>query len=347
MIKTIMLICSITFSGVLFAGNIIDVYGIDDKQSKEIIKKYGKQIDEIEQSMQLAIRDSTKPGYDEKKLQAIFTKREKFMDAIKKKKGYLMIDMQTIFYPDKKNQYTTIEVISKDEPQRLRYITPRIKENNYQNKGDIIDKMEEYTQTTIDLIFTNQLESKLGSCPVYHCSGGFNHPKLKPYLAIFNEGVSQHKQMIIDTLVKDPNPERRASAAFLVGHFANPNEIISILLPSVNDQNNGVRNNAIRVIAETMTKAKIHDIDPEPFLALLDSPYTTDRNKSLAVLFQSAESKTAKIKIKQQSGQKLINLLKLKQPNNHDMAYVLLKKISGKNYGEHDIKSWQKWLASA
>ncbi|MFA5960575.1 MAG: hypothetical protein WC785_08655 [Tatlockia sp.] len=41
----------------------------------------------------------------------------------------------------------------------------------------------------------------------------------------------------------------------------------------------------------------------------------------------------------------LLALLQLKQPNNHDWAYLLLKKISGKNYGAYNLSAWEKWFA--
>ncbi|WP_332248013.1 HEAT repeat domain-containing protein [Legionella tunisiensis] len=70
---------------------------------------------------------------------------------------------------------------------------------------------------------------------------------------------------MIDTLNNDPDPSRRAAAAFLMGHFKDPNEIISLLMVHVNDRDSGVRNNVMRVIAATMFKANIAPIDVVPF----------------------------------------------------------------------------------
>ncbi|WP_019217962.1 hypothetical protein [Legionella tunisiensis] len=78
----------------------------------------------------------------------------------------------------------------------------------------------------------------------------------------------------------------------------------------------------------------------------MTSPKTTDRNKALSVLAKAAESRDDK-NYYSKGGDKLLAILKLKQPNNHEIAYIILKKISGKNFGENNIDAWKKWLESA
>ena len=105
-----------------------------------------------------------------------------------------------------------------------------------------------------------------------------------------------------------------------------------------------MKNNAIRVIGETMNRANISNINMVPFLNLLNSPYNTDRNKALYVLLAAAESPSSKKLIIQQGSRNLLAMLKLKQPNNHDISYQLLKKISGKDFGEYNSIAWEKWI---
>lgn len=40
----------------------------------------------------------------------------------------------------------------------------------------------------------------------------------------------------------------------------------------------------------------------------------------------------------------LVEMLALKQPNNHDFAYRILKQVSGRDLGEHAVESWRAWL---
>jgi hypothetical protein len=143
-------------------------------------------------------------------------------------------------------------------------------------------------------------------------------------------------------LNEEHNPTRRASAVLLVGHFTDPKEIINTLLPYINDEDSTVRNNSMRVIATTLVKAKRLTLDVRPFLELLNSPYLTDRNKALFILYNlsiSARVRAACIK----SAVRLVALLALKQPNQHDTAYLLLKQISGQDFGEHNVPAWRQW----
>jgi hypothetical protein len=329
------------------AKDIVDLYGIDDEQSAQIIKKYAKQVGELETLIMKEVIKMNKEGKESKKIKTILLKKYHLIEKIKNEYGLYFVDFQTIFYPQEKNLYTTIEVVSKNQPQRQRFITKRDPSKTNSVQDDLINKMISFENMHFQLIFNNDLNLKEQSCPVYHCLTGFNHPKLEPYLKIFNTGAILEKKLIEDTLNKDPSPQRRAAAAYLVGHYRDPKEIISVLTPHVDDSDEGVRNNVIRVIGATMGKAKIRQIEVMPFLRLLDSPYTTDRNKALYVLLQAAESDLAKDILIQKGKDKLLALLQLKQPNNHGGAYTVLKKISGQDFGDTNIKAWEKWFSKA
>jgi hypothetical protein len=93
-----------------------------------------------------------------------------------------------------------------------------------------------------------------------------------------------------------------------------------------------------------MSKAGSLSVDVAPFIALLDSPYTLDRNKSLMVLSEVAKKNKYQQEILQKSQDKLIQLLALKQPNNHEFAYKILKEISKKDFNEYDTEAWRLWL---
>lgn len=338
----------------------IDVYGIDSKQAEEIKTRYGQQIRNIEFAINSAIESSIKKAITSKTLQLdnikpphgynqLKKKREALLNQIKKEQNLLFVDASTIFYMPKNVAYTTIEVVSRAHPELLRYTSPHIRPKKSHTPSDLIDKMYEFDHLSMMLYSNNELEEKDTSsknCPVYHCVMNFSHPRLKPYLSLFNEGVIKEKSLILNTLKNDPDQERRGSAVFLLGHLKDPHEIISRLLPYVQDKDSLVRNNSMRVIGETMRKAKIYDIDLKPFLALLHSPITLDRNKSLYVLNAAARLPVAQKIIAQQSGEVLLQLLQLKQPNNHDLTYKLLKRISNKKWKDQDVAAWKQWLTS-
>lgn len=346
--RTLFFLLFLFYSNISSAINAIEIYGAEDKVSEIILKRYIKEIETVESELDKERLAETITGKENtKKIDTLNAKETLLQEKIKKDGQFLFVYIHTTSYPTEKTSYTTIEVVQKNQPERLRFVNPETPINNVPHTLDLIDKMIEYNELGDKLAATHQLDPYDYSCPAYHCVYGFTHRKLKPYLQIFNAGALNQRELILDTLNKDMNPERRATAAFLVGHFTDPKEILSILLPHVNDNYAVVRNNVMRVISATMSKAHISDINVEPFLDLLNSPYGTDRNKALGTLFEATASKSAKEIIIQKGKENLLALLRLKQPNNHEYAYLILRKISGKNYDEYDIKKWEDWFSTA
>lgn len=325
----------------VYAQHIMDIYGANSSKSTAIIQKYFKKITEIERN----VLDLSKLSEDE--YNVLKKNKKQLIHLLMQEGNFLYVDFNTVFYQDTPNIYTTVEVIEQKDIDRLNFVTSLSSVDKYSSKTtpDLIDSMTDYLNLGMDLYF-NKLTVEDDKCPVYHCTIGFDHPKLKPYLMTFNRGAVTQKQLILDTLRHDQSSERRAAAAFLVGHFQNPHEIIKILLPCLYDQNPQVRNNIIRVIGTTMKTAKIYQIDALPFVKLLNSPYETDRNKSLYILIEIANLPVEKEKIIKNGRFILLKLLALKQPNNHDEAYKLLKIISNKSYADTDIIAWQNWALS-
>jgi hypothetical protein len=312
-----------------WANVVIDVYGVAPIEAQPIIKKYGKSVRTIE--MQLAhVYDDSNHGIEHPdQLTALYQKKRKLIQAIQKEEHFTFVDIQTVTYPNKTDIFTTIEIIPNTHTERLQFVHHPTSMPHKSTKHDLITEMIDYHQKAIRLLMTQQIDLKDNSCPVYHCAVPFTHPSIKPYLSLFNDGMDKNKSEVIDALNHDSDPERRAAAAFLIGHLKDPHEIVNLLAPHINDPNTTVRNNVLRVIGETIWRAKIHDIDARPYMALLDSPYVTDRNKSLIILYTLADDTQGKKQIAANNHGKLEALASLKQPNNHDMAVQILQKING------------------
>ena len=250
--------------GCLLTSNImarpivgIDVYGVDAKQAQEIKTRYGKQVrniefaidSSIESSIQKALASKTldlnniKPMHGYNQLQK---DRQALLDQIKREQNLLSVEAATIFYMPENIAYTTIEVVTQAHPELLRYITTQSRVRKAHMLPDLVDKRNEFDKIAMMLYTEGKLEGKDEDkkyCPVYHCTFNFENPRLKSYLTLFNQGVKKEKTLILNTLKKDSDPERRAAAVFLLGHLNNPHEIISLLIPYVQDRDQGVRNN--------------------------------------------------------------------------------------------------------
>ena len=348
MIKIVLLIVGLVTS---MSASAFDVYGVSELESKKIIKKYGKDIEEFEATFDTAMSDMAagKGGSGgtpaQKKVSQL---RLELTDKLIKDNGYLFVDFQIVTYPDEKNKaYLTIEIIDKKHPERLRFInTDPSQDKKSAHPHDVIDDMLAYEVLVSNLMLEDEA-ANIAPCPVYHCTLGFKNPKLAPYLKTFNNAAVNEKALILNTLNHDPSAHRREAAALLIGHFQDPHEIVSVLSHHISDKDETVRNNVMRVIGATIRKAKLTDIDVTPFLDALNSPYTTDRNKALYVLFTAADHPAAKPVIAKKGGANLIAILSLQQPNNHDWAYLILKKVSNKDFGTTNLSAWRTWLSSA
>ncbi|MDF1758504.1 MAG: HEAT repeat domain-containing protein [Legionellaceae bacterium] len=321
---------------------IVDVYGVDEKTAAQIEKSYAKHVSIIEnKKMLLTVKHGTKQ-FDSKELDKLKSQKLALIENIKKKWGFSHVDFQTINYFDGKDIYTTIEIVQETQPERLKYINKQAN-HTLSEKNDAIQKMHKYSQLYQDILITNKYNMLENECPVYHCAMDFSLPEFKPHLVMFNNAAIHDQKTIIDTLKNDPSYIRRGAAAFLIGHFSDPKLILSTLAPSINDNDAYVRNNIMRVIGATIAKSEITDINAKPFIEMLNSPHVTDRNKSLYVLYGISSNKNGKKQILQYGTKPLLSLLRLKQPNNHKIAYLILRRISGKELADTDIQGWEKW----
>ncbi len=335
-------ICSATWASI-----IVDVFGVDEQTAARIKQIYAAQVRSIEGAKIRAISSlENDEDYNPKKTEEIISKQQKLINSIQNKYDFAFVEFHTISYPNNEDAYTTIDIVTKDDLHRLKFINEHT-DKDYSQSNDIIQKMIEFQTIAMGIAMNNELPKTDSKCPVYHCITSFSHPQLQPYLKIFNTASSKEKKLILKTLKTDPNPERRGAAIFLLGHFKNPKEIIKLLIPKVNDENVLVRNNAMRVLGSTIASAKLYNIDAQPFITQLDSPYVTDRNKALYVLSELMQSEKAKKQILANAKEKLVKILYLKQPNNHDFAYAILKNISEQNYDDTNFKEWTKWAKSS
>lgn len=344
-------VVGMVFSYAVLAHHVVDFYGVDAKEGAPLLQKYRQRIIGLQDAV-LAASDNphTTPAQ-----WAHLSEVEKDLKRdIMKEGAFAAVGFDTIRYQPPSPIYTTLEIIKKNQPTRSHYLEhPKTNEvaiatptKDTLVDQDVIAAMQVYTQKAVTLFLAGQLPKQGDRCPVYHCAFAFQHPQLKPYLEVFNTAAIQKKNVILAALRDDPDSERRAAAVFLIGHFRDPHEIVRVLLPYINDTSVAVRNNTIRVLSETVRRANIMTVDVHPFLALLDSPYGTDRNKSLDMLLALSVSKSARRVLLEEGRTPLLAMLALKQPNNHDVAYLILKQISGKTFAENDSKAWEHWFTT-
>ncbi|MBA2322280.1 MAG: HEAT repeat domain-containing protein [Deltaproteobacteria bacterium] len=180
-------------------------------------------------------------------------------------------------------------------------------------------------------------------CGALHCLFGFAHPELASYRSRFDEGVPGREEAIGEVLVRDPDPERRAAAAFLLGHSREPAVVVPLLLRGLTDGSSKVRNNVLRVSGQIASRDA--SFDPAPFLRALALPVVTDRNKALVALATLAvRDKAVARSILRAAPDEILASLALAQPNNRDAALEILRAASGRTDGSCDVDRWKRWV---
>lgn len=343
-IKTLCLLI-LFFSSSVFSNPFVDVYGTDEETANKIVQKLGDDIHKLAQSAVNISSDN--PG--DSKVENIAAAKKKIIAGINEIKDFYSISFSSVDYYDNR-LFTTVEVIEKNDHKRLSYFknfsTKNTKEKfkTDKNLDQLLAEWVSYEAIGSTLIQKKGSFDTLKNCCFYHCLYGFEDEELKPFKKIFEREVPRNKRKLIETLRLDPDEDRRAHAAFLLGHIKEGSELINILTPSMLDPSAHVRNNVMRVLGSTLIAVKPSNFDMLPVIKMLDAPILTDRNKALFMLMGLSDNPKHKRYIIQNANKALMTALKMKQPNLHGNVHALLKKMSQKDFGERDYIAWQNWL---
>jgi hypothetical protein len=246
------------------------------------------------------------------------------------------------FKPHGMEWYVTLDVVEpEDAGRRLRF--GRAPTTELGDVDGLVAAWNAYQSKGFELIRAKAITPQRPACKAFHCLHDFAHPELAPFAAKFDE-VPAHKDALVRLLREAKDDELRAGAAFLLAHLTDGNEVVALLLPSLRDPSGRVRNNAMRVLQDIAHHHPEIRVPIEPGLEALDGPETTDRNKALA-LIDGLSARPEHHAAILAHGRTLVRLLRLAQPNNHDYAFQILKRVSAKDFGERDYAAWEKWLA--
>jgi len=112
---TVLIICTLGFKTFAFNSNI-DVYGTSENKSNEIIKTFGKEIQEYSQYFLPEKRDML--VRQSKDREAI---KQKIIKKIKRKYNFSYVEISPIFYGNGE-VFSTVDVIEKKDVKRLVYL---------------------------------------------------------------------------------------------------------------------------------------------------------------------------------------------------------------------------------
>ncbi|WP_299115660.1 HEAT repeat domain-containing protein [uncultured Winogradskyella sp.] len=304
----------------------ITVFGTNLIIKEDIIKNHTEELDTLKI---LYTRDRDK--YKKKKAD-LENKLMTFGD-------FSLINVQLIKSYTGKYDFILDLVETSDAKTRLNF--REIDTIHFDDPDNLIAKWQSYEDYSYRLFKDGEIKDY--SCPVIHCLWSFNHLKLKSYLEFFNTYAPKHKDRLIEILNSSKSPNKRASAAFLLAHSEISNEdLLKILMPSIYDPERNVRNNSMRVIYYIVRAYPDIKFDISKVIDALDFPSFTDRNKALVIL-RSISLDNLKKEDSKRLSRILVEILEKKDAHNYKNAYIVIKKLSKKDFAIDAIENWGKW----
>ena len=265
------------------------------------------------------------------------------MAKIEKLAPFALVKLSFVQYPPPTPAvYVTVDLVDPaDRDSRMNFLQPP--KGTFPDPAHLLAEWDKYQAAGMRLLMSGELKPT-SKCPAFHCVAGFDHPTLKRFGKLFKTEVPKHEEQLIKILHKDKVAQHRANAAFLLAHTHDAKKLVKELALNIRDDSDGVRNNVLRVFGYLGEFHPEVDLPAEAIAQALNFPTATDRNKALFALYSIAKRPDKRRYLIQSCGPLLVSILKLQQPNNHDPAYLILKSLSGKDFGERDYAAWENWL---
>jgi len=324
----------------------LDVYGVDGITKTKILHTLGDEIRRYAEEMKKINMSNAEPTQSKK--QTLKMQKKQLLKKVHSFGNFAFVKFSPVFYPGVRKVYLTIDIVTKHDRNRIPKSKKRLIKHLKNNDSELklLYKLwSDYVTHNNNLMYQEGYVNKMKSCPFVHCIWGFDKSEEKKYVKKFREIANHKASVLMEQIRFSPNQQQRADAIFLLAHADDYNKTASFLAHFIDDNDSVVRNNVMRVLGGIVFKHNVKNIPLAKIIKALDYPYVTDRNKAASILFGLVNNdKMYHKEILTKAGPTLIKLLALKQPNNHDFAYLILKKISHKDYSELDMESWKKWM---
>ncbi|MCC5792143.1 MAG: HEAT repeat domain-containing protein [Legionellaceae bacterium] len=334
-------------SGKLYASpDNFDIFGVEDPIKQKIYSCCSDIVEKYLNKSKKMYRSSGQPS--ENDLLHRLQLEEQIFGKVKQLGDFAEVKISVVYYPSDQTMFGTMDIVKANEVYRIpskKRVPDQSKVMPTNGTKSLLKIWRDYDERKLDLLRQNKLDLSKTSCPALHCTWGFDKEDIKNILPKLQAGVMQHKQALMNIIENSADDDERGDAIFLLAHDTHYQDIANFLMDFTDDASDLVRNNTMRVLGAIVDKHKVKNLKLSKIILALNYPYVTDRNKAAYVLFGIIKSRPeTHAQVLNQSGNTLIELLKLKQPNNHDYAYQMLKVLSHKNYDENDYTRWSKWI---
>lgn len=128
------------------------------------------------------------------------------------------------------------------------------------------------------------------------------------------------------------DPEHRALAAQILSYAANKQAVVEDLVHGMSDPSEDVRNNAMRALMVFANAAPpVPRIPYHPFIALLNSPVWSDRNKAAGALKALSKDRDPQLlaRLRNEAIAPLVEMARWKSDGHALFAFIILGRIAG------------------
>jgi HEAT repeat protein len=192
---------------------------------------------------------------------------------------------------------------------------------------------------------SGQMNVDSPNCPGFYCLWG-GTPELDAAQTKFVAGAAAKKGELRRVLREDADGGARSAALFVLSYSTSGAEVVELCREAVSDSDPRVRGAALSILSDIANRHSNLAIALNSVLPRLDDPAFGVRGKAMGLLVPLAERKAYREDMLR-SAPRIAALLRVAQPEAHDLAFTLLGIVSKKNYDREDYASWDAWAASA
>ncbi|MFI5363177.1 MAG: HEAT repeat domain-containing protein [Elusimicrobiota bacterium] len=239
--------------------------------------------------------------------------------------------------------YAVFDVVDRADASRLAF-TPAPKGAHADPDG-VLAAWRAYVAAGEVLSQRGQMNVDRPNCPGFYCLWG-GTPELDAAQTAFVAGASKRGGELRRILRGSAEGDSRSAALFVLSYSTSGEDVVGLCREALTDPDSNVRGAALQILADVANRHPEITIALDRVLPRLDDPAFNVRGKAMGLLVPLVERDAYRADVGR-SAPRLAALLRLAQPESHDLAFTLLGILSKKSYDRQDYASWEAWAARA
>ncbi len=315
----------------------IDVYRSAHLSSETAAVKFGPKLQEY-----VVLKNHRRPATDEK----AETLRKAIEKDVKSIPGVRRVNLSVSEYFTSVDHamYATFDVVDESDAARLAFAP--VANRTLPDVDGLLAAWKQYYDLGSAIAKRGEMSIDRPDCPGFYCLWGGPTPELDALQKRFVEGANKKEKELRYILAQEADGEKRAAALYVLSYGSRGEKVVESSLAALKDPSPSVRGAALQILADVVNHRKDLRVDVEKILPLLDDVAGTVRGKTMGLLVPMVDNGAQRKKMLPHAP-RLVELLKLKQPDNHDLAFTLLGQISHKTFDRRDYVSWESWAKKA